>query len=558
MVDNFVQTPTAGDLLSPSQPQNVDAPISNGVNVIKPDGTTVSIPKDQLASAQSAGYKLETQDQKDIREAGEKSSAITVGARSFINQALLGIPGIISDHSSTDKEKAIREAEDNAHPYANYGAGALGFGASLIAGSPLFKGAAEAGKAVEAGIAGESLASKVLATGARYATEGAAVAAPKAFTEAALGDPEQAGESLLYGAGGGIVLGGLAAGTGVLARSMAQAGKDYLETGAGKLAGMTADEAREAIGSKVGKVIGGAIGTGAGAVVGHGAGAVIGDRLGEGLGEHIGDAIGNSLSDETVNKGLEIASKAMQYTADKLDTIPEILDSMASKGFSGASPGGNVFANFSKQYEGKTDKEAYSDFLNDLGNASTNLNTLSKNTGTSSDLISHGGAPEIGSQYNSKQLNMVNYLMQEAPRNPDPPKPFTKDGDSWQPSDKDLSTFKQKMETVNDPFSVLDRLKDGTLTKSNVDALKAVYPKLYAQISNQILSQSFNKELPFQARSKISLLTGMSIDNSFQHNKLSNLQAMYAENDPSSQGGNFKANISAPGAQPTQTNKLSA
>jgi hypothetical protein len=557
MVNNFVQAPTAGDELAP-QVQTLDKPISDGVNVVKPDGTTVSIPKDQLGAAQSAGYKLETQDQKDIREAGENSSAISVGARSFVNQALLGIPGIISDHTSTDKEKAMREAEDKAHPYANYGAGAAGFLTSLAVGAPVFKGAAELGKAAEAGIAGESLASKVIGAGARYATEGAAVAAPKAFTEAALGDPEQAGESLLYGAGGGIALGGLAAGTGVLARSMSKAGKEYLEGSAEKLAGMTADDTREAIGSKAGKLVGGAIGTGAGAIVGHGAGAVIGDRLGEGLGSKIGEGLADALPDEVVKKGLDIASKAMQYTADKLDTIPEILDSMASKGFSGASPGGNVFANFSKQYEGKSDKEAYSDFLNDLSTASTNLNTLSQNTGVSSDIISHGGAPEIGNQYNAKQLNMVNYLMQQAPKNPDPPKPFTKDGDNWAPSTKELNTFKEKVETVNDPFSVLDRLKDGTLTRNNVDALKAVYPKLYAQISNQVMAQAFNKTLPFQARTKISLLTGMPIDNAFQHNKLMSLQANFAQNDNSNQGGNFKADISAPGSVSSQTEKLSS
>lgn len=542
-------TETESPASSPNEPR---------INVIKPDGTLVSIAKSDQSAALKQGFQLESEDQKEIREAGEKSSAITVGARSFLNQALLGIPGLVSDHASTDKEKAIREAEDKAHPIANYGGGALGFGASLVAGSPIFKGAAEAGKLAEGAIAGESLASRALGAGAKYAVEGATVATPKALTEAALGDPEQAGESLLFGAGGGIALGGVGAGTGVLARSMAQAGKEYLETGAERVSGMSADEAREAISARAGKLIGGAIGTGTGAIVGHGAGAVIGDRLGEGLGEHIGESIGNSLSDETVNKGLEIASKAMKYTSDKLESIPEILDSLSSKGFSGATFGGDAFSNFSKQYEGKNEKQAYSEFMNDLSRTSTNSNSLTQNTGVSSDLISHGGAPEIGAQYNAKQLNMVNYLMQEAPKNPEPPKPFTKDGAEWEPSDKQLSVFKQKLETVNDPFSVLERLKDGTLTQNNVSALKQVYPKLYAQISNKILGEAFNKTMPFAARSKISLLTGMPIDNSYQHNKLVSLQANFNQNEPANQGGNFKADITIPGSEATQTQKLSS
>lgn len=557
MVNNFIESPTAADELAP-QVTSSSKPISDGINVIKPDGSTVSIPRDQLNSAEKAGYKVETQDQKDIREAGENSSAISVGARSFINQALLGIPGIISDHTNTDKEKAINESEDRAHPYASALGGIGGFGASLAVGAPLFKGAAEAGRLAEGAIAGESLASRALGAGAKYAVEGATVAAPKAFTEAALGDPEQAGESLLFGAGGGVALGGLGAGAGFLSRGLAKAGKEYLETNAVKLAGMTANEARDAISAKAGKIIGGAVGTGAGALVGHGAGAVIGDRLGENIGATIGEGVGDALSDDTINSGLKLASKAMKYTADKLNSIPEILDSIESKGFSGATTTGNVFANFSKQYEGKTDKEAYASFLNDLSNAGTNINSLSQNAGSSSDIISHGGAPAIGGQYNAKQLNMVNYLMQEAPKNPDPPKPFTKNNVDWEPSDKEMSTFKQKLETVNDPFSVLDRLKDGTLTQNNVNALKQVYPKLYSQIASQILAQSFNKQLSFSARSKVSLLTGMPIDNAFQHNKLMNLQGNYTQDDNNTQAGNFKADISSPGAKPTQTQSLSS
>jgi hypothetical protein len=66
---------------------------------------------------------------------------------------------------------------------------------------------APAGEAVTAAKLGPGLARKMLASGAGTAVEGAILSTPKALTEAALGDPEQAAETLLYGAGGGALLG---------------------------------------------------------------------------------------------------------------------------------------------------------------------------------------------------------------------------------------------------------------------------------------------------------------------------------------------------------------
>jgi hypothetical protein len=201
------------------------------VSVLNPAGKPGEVPVENIEKALAQGYKLDTPENQAVREYVDANKGMTGGARvaldSFANQALFGIPEIVFNKTGSSLEVAKHEALAKEHGFASAIGGLSGFGASLFIGGPLFKGAAKVGtlaeQAVTRGLAGRlaaegagevasrgmarALVEKAAASAVKMGVEGAVIASPTAITEAALGDPEQAAETLLLGAGAGAALG---------------------------------------------------------------------------------------------------------------------------------------------------------------------------------------------------------------------------------------------------------------------------------------------------------------------------------------------------------------
>jgi hypothetical protein len=211
------------------------------------DGTIYHADPSKVAHALSTGaYSLLTpQEELEHRVAKEEAAKGTLGSlasglESAANQATFGVEGAIARGGETPEQLAERDAREKYHQTARLLGGAAGFGASMLAGGELFKGAELAGQAASRGIlpaeevAHAALATKVAAKAADYATQGALLSSPQAIVQAAFGDPKQAAETLLWGVGAGAVLGGgaeLLAGAG---RTLGEAAGGVL--GKGKIA----------------------------------------------------------------------------------------------------------------------------------------------------------------------------------------------------------------------------------------------------------------------------------------------------------------------------------
>lgn len=149
--------------------------------------------------------------------------AIKQGAKSFVNQALLGVPSVISEAGESELERKKREALEREQKSAQVIGGTLGFGTSLLyggtvtgatkAGNILGRGAEKVatkllGTAAERGIAKRVLADSIVGA-TKMGTVAGAWEAPKAIAQAALGDPETASENILASIGVGALLGGV-------------------------------------------------------------------------------------------------------------------------------------------------------------------------------------------------------------------------------------------------------------------------------------------------------------------------------------------------------------
>jgi len=151
---------------------------------------------------------------KQEEEAKGIPGSLAAAGSSFVNQALLGIPGAIAEHTETPEEKIATEAREKFHAPARFLGGLGGVAASTIAGGEFFKGAQLAGEAAGhlvapgAVLADAGLGARLAAKTADLAAQGAIISAPQALVHAAFGDPKQAAETMLWGFGTGAVLGG--------------------------------------------------------------------------------------------------------------------------------------------------------------------------------------------------------------------------------------------------------------------------------------------------------------------------------------------------------------
>jgi hypothetical protein len=213
-------------------------------NMASPDGKEYNVPATGVKRALQAGWKLnktfDAETNQRIKQRIGEGGSLGAGLASAADQAAsavsLGAYDVLKekafDPETRETEKAIEEGTAANFPGASTAGRVLGEGIGLAAGLPAFGAAEGIGQLAGRGVlsaaergAIEGLTKEAIeksATAAlkgslkgqivNYTTQGAILASPQAVTEAALGDPKAAGESLLWGTGIGAVLGSVAFG----------------------------------------------------------------------------------------------------------------------------------------------------------------------------------------------------------------------------------------------------------------------------------------------------------------------------------------------------------
>lgn len=121
-------------------------------------------------------------------------------------------------------------------------------------------------------------------------------------------------------------------------------------------------------------------------------------------------------------------------------------------------------------------------------------------------------APSTAASVASHMVRANEYLKARAPTDLQDSEALQPHLEQPTPSDIEIARFARRLQIVDDPLSALDELERGTLTMEHIDALKNVYPKMYAQMQDKVaqeLASSKNK-LPYEKRSALGTL--FSID----------------------------------------------
>lgn len=322
------------------------------------------------------------------------------------------------------------------------------------------------------------------------------------------------------------------------------------------------------------------------AVIGGAAGSLIGGPVGTALGATAGgilDLYGGKILKAAIDankdvSGLLFAEKAMKRTAQKLDEVPQILDRMSS-GKKNLPPMESILkGGINRIYpseDGKKDQDLKARqlerFMDDASKIVANPQQGSSTIAGLTTPIANKGAPNIGGALNGKMLKGVQYLYQSAPKAPRPRNPFAPNV-KFRPSDFDLSAWNQKVQVVEDPFSVLGELERGTLTRNHMDALKNVYPGLYRMIQQKVVTAASDsaKPMPYSDRVKLSMLMEAPLDDTltpqgikyfndvanqnFAQEQAQEQQAQGAANQGSSNG--YKAQVNLTNQMLTGTQRL--
>ena len=87
------------------------------------------------------------------------------------------------------------------------------------------------------------------------------------------------------------------------------------------------------------------------------------------------------------------------------------------------------------------------------------------------------------------------------------------------PQPSEVARYNKALEIAQQPAVVLQKIKDGTLQSTDIADLHAMYPALYAQMTNNITNQlaevqSKGISIPYRTRISMSLFLGQPLDNS--------------------------------------------
>lgn len=140
----------------------------------------------------------------------------------------------------------------------------------------------------------------------------------------------------------------------------------------------------------------------------------------------------------------------------------------------------------------------------------------------------NNSVPTYNTAMAASAARMVQYLASIKP-NTEPKNPLDKERKA-NPVQK--SAYDRAMDIAEQPLVVLNSLKDGRITSSDIVALKTMYPSLYTKLSQKITSQMVDsikrkEEIPYQTKIGLSLFLGQPLDSTMTPQAIMAIQARH-------------------------------
>ncbi len=121
--------------------------------------------------------------------------------------------------------------------------------------------------------------------------------------------------------------------------------------------------------------------------------------------------------------------------------------------------------------------------------------------------------PAYAQTFANTSMKAVTYLAALKPKT-DPAAPLDH---KVQPSNMEKSLYNRALDIANKPLTVLQHIKQGTLTPNDIQALQAIYPNLYNTLQQKVMAAVVDAKesktiIPYATRMQLSLFLGQPLD----------------------------------------------
>lgn len=406
-------------------------------------------------------------------------------------------------------------------------------------------------------------AKQVAARGINYATQGALMSLPAASVHAFQGDPALAAETLAWGSGTGFIFGSLgraasltkSRAAGGLFKALASEGGTVPAAETDQALNLASNVIKTVAGSKgetglVGsgikygaKLAGGLVGGTLGGAVGHpflGASAgAFAANASEGFQKRAADVVREVMmnwstedravgvtrylkrlaDDGSLHVGAELANTALSTGQKTISKVPTVLAAMSTDAK-------DVVPKKEKRGGKQQEETSYAKASEAVKKLNTDPNVAMQAASWHSAIMDGDPmAREVGARWLANQVWMVKWLDQNLPKAKPAPGPFdpNRDEEALPPLEEQMR-FMRKFEVAQKgPGTVLDHLKDGTLTREHMDAAQAFWPRhleLFRMAVAEAATMSDAPKLDYPARVRLSMFLGKPIEPSMKPGSL--------------------------------------
>lgn len=141
--------------------------------------------------------------------------------------------------------------------------------------------------------------------------------------------------------------------------------------------------------------------------------------------------------------------------------------------------------------------------------------------------------PMLTAATEAKGLLAMQFLASKMPKSKNAPGLIPR---PYMPSTQERAKFMRYAEIVENPRKAFEHLQNGTLTKENVEALKAVYPEMYKTMAGKAAEylSKYGTQLPYNKKLQVGILLGIPVDSSMNPKFIKNMQAGFVPSANSS------------------------
>jgi hypothetical protein len=221
-------------------------------------------------------------------------------------------------------------------------------------------------------------------------------------------------------------------------------------------------------------------------------------------------------------------SKAVKALGEAIDRTPALGAPTAVKGLH------ETFFLPQERRKAADREDAYDKRVTEIANLANNPALLHERLDATLGDVTRF-APRVGAEMALAATRAIQHLAKVAPTNPyvSAPADIRK---AWRPTTMEMARFERAVKAVNDPLGTVKEFASGRVSKEAANALREIYPGIYAQVVKEIVPKlTAAQHIPLQRRLEMADVLGVSLDSITSPQLTASLQQMYAK--PPQQGG---------------------